>query len=247
MAGHSKWKNIRLRKGKQDAIRGKLFTKLSREIIVAAKSGGGDPATNARLRLAIEKAKESSVPKENIDRAVARGSGDTEGDNYEELVYEGKGPGGVAVMVEVYSENRNRTVAELRHAFSKNGGALGENGSVAWQFKHCGQIVVDAAGNDEDAVTLAALDAGADDVVADDDAMTIYTPVEKLHACNEALNAAGVATSEVGLTRFATNMADLAKEDLKKVMKLVDALDDLDDVKETFVNVELTEDLFEDE
>ena len=247
MAGHSKWKNIRLRKGKQDAIRGKLFTKLSREIIVAAKSGGGDPATNARLRLAIEKAKESSVPKENIDRAVARGSGDTEGENYEELVYEGKGPGGVAVMVEVYSENRNRTVAELRHAFSKKGGALGENGSVAWQFRHCGQIVVEEPGDDEDSLTLAALDAGADDVLAEDGALTIYTPVEKLHACNEALVAAGVVTSDVGLTRVATTVAELSEDDLKKVMKLVDALDDLDDVKETFVNVELTEDLFEED
>jgi YebC/PmpR family DNA-binding regulatory protein len=137
MAGHSKWKNIRIRKGKQDAIRGKLFTKLSREIIVAAKMGGADPETNVRLRLAIAKAKESSVPRDNIERALAKGAGNVEGENYEELCYEGVGPAGVAFMVEVYSENKNRTVSELRHAFNKHGGGLTENGSVAWQFKSC--------------------------------------------------------------------------------------------------------------
>ncbi|MES1227241.1 MAG: YebC/PmpR family DNA-binding transcriptional regulator [Armatimonadota bacterium] len=245
MAGHSKWKNIRIRKGKQDAVRGKLFTKLSREIIVAAKAGGGDPSTNARLRVAIDKAKENSLPKDNIDRAIARGSGDSEGDNYEEITYEGKGPGGVAVMVEVYSENRNRTVAELRHAFVKNGGTLGENGSVSWQFKHCGQILVDEEATDEETVTMAALDGGADDVQHEEGVFTIYTPVEKLHACNEALTAAGIKTSEVTLTRIPTNLADLDKDALLKVIKLVDVLDELDDVKETYVNVEIPEELYD--
>ena len=247
MAGHSKWKNIRLRKGKQDAIRGKMFTKMSREIIVAAKLGGGDPATNARLRLAIEKAKENSIPKENIERAVSRGSGNSDGESYEELVYEGKGPGGVAVMVEVYSENRNRTVGELRHTFTKNGGALGENGSVGWQFKYCGQIVVPVTAIDEESLTLAAIDAGADDILLDEESFTIYTPIDKLHACNDALNGAGIKTSEVGLTRVATNVVDVDRDDLLKVIKLIDALDELDDVKETYINVDIPDDLYQEE
>jgi YebC/PmpR family DNA-binding regulatory protein len=247
MAGHSKWKNIRIRKGKQDAIRGKLFTKLGREIIVAAKMGGGDPATNARLRVAIEKAKESSVPKDNIDRAIAKGSGDLEGENYEELVYEGKAPGGVGVMVEVYSENRNRTVPELRHAFSKNGGLLGENGSVAWQFKHCGNITIDKNQGDEEMITLTAIEGGAEDVIDDGDVFTIITPISELHACNDALIAAGFKTNDPALVYMPTNKVELDREELKKVVKLVDALDDLDDVKETYINVDIPDDLFDED
>lgn len=247
MAGHSKWKNIRIRKGKQDAIRGKIFTKLGREIIVATKMGGADPATNARLRVAIDKAKENSVPKENIDRAIAKGSGGLEGENYEELLYEGKGPGGVGVLVEVYSENRNRTVGELRHAFVKNGGALGENGSVSWQFKHCGNISVSKDIADEETVTMTAIDGGADDVVDEGDGFTVITPIANLHACNDALNSAGIKTTDQSLVYMPTNMAELDREDLKKVVKLIDALDDLDDVKETYINVVIPEDLFDDE
>lgn len=247
MAGHSKWKNIRIRKGKQDAIRGKLFTKLAREIIVAAKMGGGDPATNARLRVAIDKAKEASVPKDNIDRAIAKGTGDLEGENYEELVYEGKAPGGVGVMVEVYSENRNRTVPELRHAFSKNGGALGENGSVSWQFKHCGNISVAKDQGDEESITLAAIEGGAEDVIDDGETFTVVTSVAELHACNDFLTASGIKTGEVGLVYMPTNKVDLEKEDLLKVVKLLDALEDLDDVKETYINVDIPDDLFDEE
>jgi YebC/PmpR family DNA-binding regulatory protein len=248
MAGHSKWKNIRLRKGKQDALRGKLFTKLAREIIVAAKMGGPDPAGNARLRLAIEKAKESSVPKENIDRAVAKGGGGGEGTDYEEIVYEGVGPGGAAFMVEVYSDNRNRTVGELRHAFTKHGGNLAENGAVAWQFKHCGQIVVNRTDVDEETLTLAALDAGADDVLTDDpDVYTVYTPVAGLHACNDALNAAGIPTHDVGLTRVPTNWAKIEAGDVDKVLRLYDAIEELDDVRETYVNVEFPDDMVGDD
>lgn len=248
MAGHSKWKNIRIRKGKQDAIRGKLFTKLSREIIVAAKSGGGDPDTNARLRVAIDKAKENSLPKDNIERAIAKGSGDVEGENYEEIVYEGKGPGGVAFVVEVYSENRNRTVGELRHAFTKNGGALGENGSVMWQFKYCGQITVSKDITDEETLTLTALDAGAEDVRDDGESFTVLTAVADLHACNDGLNKAGIKTEDVGLTYMATNMASIDDDDtLRKVVKLIDAIDDLDDVKETYVNVDIPESIFDEE
>lgn len=246
MAGHSKWKNIRIRKGKQDAIRGNLFTKLSREIIVAAKLGGGDPAMNPRLRIAVAKARENSMPIENIKRSIQRGTGEIEGANYEEVTYEGYGPGGAAIIVECYTENRNRTVPEVRHAFSKHGGNMAENGSVSWQFKHCGQIVIPAEGKDEDELTLAALDAGADDVVKEDDNFIVYTSVENLHSTNAALEKAGYAASDVGLTYVATNKVELKKEDVPKLMRLLDALDDLDDVQNTYVNVDIEDDMLED-
>lgn len=245
MAGHSKWKNIRIRKGKQDALRGKLFTKLSREIIMAAKNGGGDPATNSRLRVAIEKAKAESLPKDNIDRAIKRGTGEIAGADYEEITYEGYGAGGSAVMVEVYTENRNRTVADLRHAFSKCGGNLSENGSVGWQFKHVGQIFLPKEGLSEDDLTLAALDAGAEDVASDDENFIIETKIENLHSTNDALVKAGYATADVGLARIATNMANPEPDDIRKVVKLLDMLEELDDVKETYVNVEIADEYFE--
>lgn len=247
MAGHSKWKNIRIRKGKQDAIRGKIFTKLSREIIVAAKMGGGDIAMNPRLRVAVEKARENSVPVENIKRSIARGTGEIEGASYEEITYEGYGPGGAAIILECYSENRNRTVAEVRHAFSKAGGNMAENGSVAWQFKHCGQISVTAEGHDEDEFTLLALDAGAEDVVVEDGSFVAYTAIEDLHKVNEALERAGIKAGEVGLTYVATNKTDLSDDDVPKLLKLLDALDDLDDVQETYVNVDITEDMLQED
>jgi YebC/PmpR family DNA-binding regulatory protein len=245
MAGHSKWKNIRIRKGKQDAIRGKVFTKLSREIIVAAKMGGGDPAMNPRLRVAVEKARENSVPADNIKRSIARGTGEIEGADYEELTYEGYGPGGAAIMLECYTENKNRTVAEIRHAFTKNGGNLAENGSVAWQFKHLGEITIENPGLDEDEITMAALEAGADDVSKDEEGYTIYTAIEDLHRVNDALNKAGYKTNEVGLTYIATNKTDLSHDDSIKLLKLLDALDDLDDVQETYMNVDISEDVLQ--
>lgn len=249
MAGHSKWKNIRIRKGKQDAARGKVFTKLAREIIVAAKMGGGDPETNVRLRVAIEKAKENSVPKENIERAIARGSGLLEGENYEELVYEGVGPGGVAFMVEVYSENRNRTVSDLRHAFTKHGGSLGENGSVAWKFKSCGQITVPLENVDEEELTLAALDGGADDVRMDEEEglYVIETPVVALHKCRTTLEKAGFPVQEGELARIPTDLATPKDEDWPKIIRLWEALEDLDDVKETFMNVEIPEEMLQED
>ncbi len=247
MAGHSKWKNIRIRKGKQDAIRGKLFTKLGREIIIAAKSGGGDPSTNSRLRVAIEKAKSESLPRENIDRAIKRGTGELEGANFEELVYEGYGPGGSALMVEVFTENKNRTVADLRHAFTKCDGNLSENGSVGWQFKHVGQITLKKDKIDEDELTLAALDAGADDVQSDDEFYYVETAIENLHSTNDALIKLGYVGEEVELARIATNWATPAPEEIPKLLKLLDMLEDLDDVKETFVNVEISEDMMLDE
>lgn len=241
MAGHSKWKNIRIRKGKQDAIRGKAFTKISREIIVAAKMGGGDPAMNPRLRVAVEKARENSMPVDNIKRSIARGTGEIEGADYEELVYEGYGPGGAALILECYTENKNRTVAEVRHAFSKNGGNLAESGSVAWQFKHVGQIVIDRGSLDEDEFTLQALDAGAEDVVVEEETFTVYTAMEDLHKVNDVLDKAGIKATEVGLNYMPTNKADLSQEDQIKLLKLLDALDDLDDVQETYVNVDISE------
>jgi len=245
MAGHSKWKNIRIRKGKQDAVRGKVFTKLSREIIVAAKAGGGDPGTNARLRLAISKAREASVPADNIKRSIQRGTGEIEGIDYEEVTYEGYGPGGSAIMLECYTENRNRTVADIRHAFSKVGGNLAENGSVSWQFKHVGEITVPRNGKDEDEFTLMAIDAGADDVEADEEEFTIYTSIENLHTTNEALDKMGIKTSESSLVYVATNKTELAPDDVPKLLRLLDLLEDLDDVQETYVNVDITEDMLQ--
>ncbi len=240
MAGHSKWKNIRIRKGKQDAIRGNLFTKLSREIIVAAKMGGGDPNMNARLRVAMEKAREASVPVENIKRAIGRGTGEIEGADFEELTYEGYGPGGSAIMIEVYTENRNRTVAELRSAFTKNGGNFAENGSVGWQFKYVGHISVDPGSMDPDELTMLALDAGAQDVLFDEGEVTVETAMEDLHRVNDALVAAAVKSKDAVLTYVPTNMTEISEEDVVKLFKLLDKLDDLDDVKETHVNVDLS-------
>ncbi len=245
MAGHSKWKNIRIRKGKQDAIRGQLFTKISREIIVAAKEGGGDPGMNPRLRVAVEKAREASMPVENIKRAIDRGTGAIEGASYEEIVYEGYGPGGSAVIVECYSENRNRTVSEVRHAFSKSGGNLAENGSVSWQFKHVGQIVVDREGVDEDQFTLDALEAGAEDVISDEDGFTAVTAIPDLHRASQHLEKAGYKATDIGLTYLATNKTELTPEDQPKLMRLLEVLEDLDDVQETYVNVDITEDMLQ--
>jgi YebC/PmpR family DNA-binding regulatory protein len=245
MAGHSKWKNIRIRKGKQDAIRGNLFTRLSREIIVAAKMGGGDVGMNPRLRIAVQKAREASMPVDNIKRSIQRGTGEIEGASYEEVVYEGYGPGGSAIMLECYTENRNRTVAEVRHAFSKAGGNLAENGSVSWQFKHLGQIVFSKEGRDEDEITLLALEAGAEDVVVEEDGFVIYTAVEDLHKANDVIEKAGITASEVGLTYIPTNKAELKDDDFPKLLKLLDTLDELDDVQESYVNVDIPEELLQ--
>jgi len=242
MAGHSKWKNIRLRKGKQDAIRGKLFTKLSREIIVAARMGGGDVGMNARLRVAVDKARENSVPVENIKRAIDRGTGAIEGAAYEEIIYEGYGPSGSAIIMKCYSENRNRTVADVRNAFNKNGGSMAENGSVSWQFRHLGQIQIAIEGRDEDDLTLQVLDAGANDVDSDGETLTVYTAIEDLHRTNAALLAAGFKTEEVSITFVPDNKVELSPDDEQKLLKLLDALDDLDDVQETYMNVEFSED-----
>ena len=195
---------------------------------------------NVRLRLAIERAKAESLPKENIERAIKRGTGEIEGENFEEITYEGVGPGGVGIMIDVFSENRNRTVADLRHTLTRNNGSLTESGSVAWQFKAVGQILVPREGVDEDTLTLAALDAGADDVLTDDEQyFVVHTQIDSLHKCAAALQAQGVTIEEVELTRAATNMAELTDAELKSLVRLLEALEDLDDVKETQINVDI--------
>jgi YebC/PmpR family DNA-binding regulatory protein len=239
MAGHSKWANIRIRKGKQDALRGNLFTKLSREIIVAAKTGGADPEGNARLRAAIAKAKLSRMPNDTISKAIEKATGGGEGTQLDEVTYEGYGPGGAAIIVKCLTDNKNRTVPELRHAFGKEGGNLAENGSVAWQFKQTGEIAIPASGIDEEAVTLSALDAGADDVQKVDDYYTIFTPPDAFHKVRDALEIAGFTIEHADLVMSPTNKVALSDSDSEKLMKLLERLDDLDDVQDTYFNADL--------
>ena len=234
MAGHSKWANIQHRKGRQDAKRGKVFTKLIKEITVAAKMGGGDPGANPRLRLAMEKAKAQSLPKDNIDNAIKRGTGQLEGVSYEEIRYEGYGIGGAAVMVDCLTDNKTRTVADVRHAFSKNGGNMGTEGSVAFQFKHCGQFVF-APGTSENKVMEAALEAGAEDVMTNEDGSVevICAPAD-FHAVKAGLEQAGLKAEIADVTLKPLNETELAGEDAARMQKLLDALDALDDVQEVY-------------
>lgn len=243
MAGHSKWANIKHRKASQDAKRGKLWTKIIREVTVAARLGGGEPADNPRLRAAIDKALGANMPRDTIDRAVARGAGDGDDSNVEELTYEGYGPGGVAVLVEVMTDNRNRTVAEVRHAFSKYGGNLGTDGSVAYLFNKQGMINF-APGVDEDQVMEVALEAGAEDMDTEDDgALAIYTPWEVLGKVVDALTEQGLTpdNAEVGMFPSTTSVCDA--DAAETVMKLVDVLEDLDDVQNVYSNAEFPEGL----
>ena len=245
MAGHSKWANIRHRKGAQDAKRGKLFTKLIREITVSAKMGGADPSANPRLRSAIDAALSNNMPKDTIERAIKRGAGAGEGENYEEIRYEGYGPSGVAVMVECLTDNRNRTVSEVRHAFTKSGGNLGTDGSVAYLFNKVG-ILSYPPGSDEDAIMEAALEAGADDVVVNDDgSIDVLTPWEEMLNVKEAMIAAGQAAENAEVTMQASTSVDLELEDAQKVMRLVDMLEDLDDVQKVYSNAEFSAEVME--
>src|SRR5690554_6913691 len=231
MAGHSKWANIRFRKGAQDAKRGKIFTKLIREITIAARSGGGDPAANPRLRLAIDKAKAQSMPKDNMERAIKRGTGELEGASYEEVRYEGYGPGGVAVMVDCLTDNRNRTVADVRHAFSKYGGNLGADGSVAYLFSQVGQLSY-APGSDEERVMEAAIEAGASDVVTDDDgSIEVLTAPEDYEHVHEAMKAAGLEPANAEVTMRASTKVRVEGGQAETLLKLLDVLDELDDVQ----------------
>ena len=241
MAGHSKWANIQHRKGRQDAKRGKVFTKLIKEITVAARMGGGDINFNPRLRMAIDKAKEENMPADNIDRAVKRGTGELEGVNYEEIRYEGYGIGGAAVMVDCLTDNKTRTVADVRHAFSKNGGNLGTDGSVAFLFRHCGTLVF-APGTSEDRVMEAALDAGADDVISNDDgSIEVITAPNDFTAVKEGLEKAGLKPEMAEVTMKASTETALTGDDAVKMQKLLDALDDLDDVQEVYTSAVIEE------
>ncbi len=238
MAGHSKWANIRRHKGAQDAKRGKIFTRLIREVTVAARIGGGDPGHNPRLRTAIDKALAQNMPKDNIERAIKRGTGELEGAQYEEIRYEGYAPGGVAVLVECTTDNRTRTVGEVRHAFAKHGGNLGTDGSVAYLFKKLG-VLSYAPGSSEDKIMEAALEAGADDVVTDDDgAIEVLTAPESFDAVNVAMTKAGLAPQHAEIAQRADVDVRLDGEDAEKVMKLLEVLEDLDDVQNVYTNAD---------
>ena len=239
MAGHSKWANIQHRKGRQDEKRGKIWTRLIREIIVAARNGGGDPAANPRLRLAIDKAKAANMPADNIKRNIDKATGNLDGVTYEEIRYEGYGIGGAAIMIDTMTDNRVRTVAEVRHAFSKYGGNMGTEGSVAFQFKHVGQLVF-APGTDEDKVMEVALEAGAEDVITDDEgAIEVLTAPGDFEAVKNALEAAGLTAEVAEVTMRPENTIALEGDDAARMQKLLDIIEDLDDVQDVFHNAEL--------
>ncbi len=240
MAGHSKWANIQHRKSAQDAKRGKIFTKVIREITVAARTGGGDPAANPRLRLAIDKALSVNMPKDNIERAIRKATGELEGVSYEEIRFEGYAPGGVAVIVETMTDNRNRTVADVRHAFSKFGGNLGTDGSVAFMFRKLG-VLSYAPGADEDRVTEAAIEAGADDIVVhpDDGSIEVLCAPEHFEAVKQAMVAAGLPPDEAEVTMRADNDIAVSGETAQQVARLLDWLEDMDDVQNVYSNAEL--------
>ena len=234
MAGHSKWANIQHRKGKQDAKRGKIFTRLIKEITVAARMGGGDPGANPRLRLAVDKAYENNMPKDNVERAIKRGTGDLEGVNYEEIRYEGYGIAGAAVIVDCMTDNKTRTVADVRHAFTKFGGNLGTDGSVVFLFKHCGQLVF-APGTSEDKLMEAALDAGAEDVISNDDgSLEVITAWNDFSRVKAALEKAGLKPELADVTMKPVTEAELKGDDAVKMQKLLDALEAVDDVQEVY-------------
>lgn len=243
MSGHSKWSTIKRQKGANDAKRGAMFTKVAREVAVAARAGGGDPDANYRLRLAIEKARSINMPAENIKRAIEKATGGGEGEQYEEVVYEGYGPGGVAVLVEAATDNRNRTAAEVRSIFSKTGGQLAGSGAVAWQFEPRGLITVSRDGTDADEVALAAIDAGAVDVDTDADPIEIYTEPADLEHVRKALEAAGVNVEDAESAMLAKQTVALDTEHVRKAMRLVELLEELDDVQRVTANVDIPEEL----
>lgn len=241
MAGHSKWANIQHRKGRQDEKRGKIWTRIIREITVAARAGGPDLSANPRLRLAVDKAKAANMPADRVKYNIDKASGALEGIQYEEIRYEGYGIGGAAIIVDTMTDNRVRTVAEVRHAFSKHGGNLGTEGSVAFQFKHCGQLIF-APGSSEDQIMEIALEAGADDVITDDEgAVEVLTSPTEFEAVRNALEAAGLTPELAEVTMRADNQIELSGDDAARMQKLLDAIEDLDDVQNVFHNAEINE------
>jgi len=239
VAGHSKWANIQHRKGRQDEKRGKIWTRIIREITVAARAGGGDLGTNPRLRLAVDRAKAANMPADRVKYNIDKATGSVEGITYEEIRYEGYGIGGAAIIVDTMTDNKVRTVAEVRHAFAKFGGNMGTEGSVAFQFKHCGQIIF-APGTSEDKVMEVALESGAEDVISDDDgAIEVITPVADFEAVKNALEAAGLTPDAAEVTMRAENPIELTGDEAARMQKLLDAIEDLDDVQEVYHNAEL--------
>lgn len=240
MSGHSKWSTIKHKKAAKDAKRGKLFSKLIKEITVAAKIGGGDINANPRLRTAVNTAKSNSVPNDNIDRAIKKGTGEIEGVQYEEIQYEGYGPGGAAVLVQAMTDNRNRTVSEIRHLFSKFGGNMGESGCVAWMFQKKGLIAVEKSAADEDRLMEVALEAGADDIAEQDGIFQVSTAPEQFDAVKEAIEGAGIATASAEVTMVPSNVVDLSGASAERTLKLLDELEDHDDVQDVACNFDIS-------
>ncbi|BBO83063.1 putative transcriptional regulatory protein [Desulfosarcina ovata subsp. sediminis] len=243
MSGHNKWSSIKHRKGAQDAKRGKIFTKLIKEITVAARTGGGDIEANPRLRTAVAAAKAENMPKDNIERAIKKGTGELEGVSYEESSYEGYGPGGTAILVESLTDNKNRAVAEIRHIFNKYGGNMGENGCVAWMFDKKGYFNVDKADADEEKLMEVALDAGAEDVREDDDCFEVITAPEDFDAVQAALDSAGITYSDEEVTMLPQNMSPLSGNEAERMLKLLDAMEDCDDVQKVYTNADIPDDM----
>jgi YebC/PmpR family DNA-binding regulatory protein len=241
MSGHSKWSTIKRKKGAADAKRGKIFTKLIREISTAARIGGGDPDANPRLRLVVEKAKTANMPKDNITRAIQKGVGGGEGESYDEIVYEGYGPGGTAILIETLTDNKNRTVSDVRHALSKAGGNLGSSGCVAYLFEKKGLISFERSGVDEDALMEAALEAGADDVLESGDAIDVSTGVGDFESVKQGLEAAGFAVSAAEITMEPSTTVELSGNDAEQMLRLADALEDLDDIQNFYANFDISD------
>ena len=242
MSGHSKWATIRRKKAVIDAKRGKMFTKLIKELTIAAREGGGDPAANPRLRLAVDNAKAANMPADNIERAIKKATGELEGVTFHELTYEGYGPGGIAILVEVATDNKNRTVAEVRHIFSKNGGSLGESGSVAWMFERKGVVSLPQQGKSEEDILGIVLDEGAEDLSSQDEYFEIQTPVESFESVRKALLNKNLQIENASLQWIAKNNIAVTGEDAEKVMRLIEGLEDIDDVQNVYSNADFDED-----
>ena len=248
MSGHSKWANIKHKKGKQDAVKGKVFTKIGRELIVAAKMGGGNPDANFRLKIAIQKAKSANMPNENIQRAIQRGAGGQDNNVYEELTYEGYGPGGAAIMADVLTDNRNRTAGEIRHIFSKNGGNMGETGCVNWMFKKKGLLTVSKEGLkiNEDELILLALDKGAEDITSEEESYEIYTAPDDFQAVKEALEKEGLNFEDAEITMIPENSVEVNDEEqAKRLLRLMEYLEEHEDVQESYTNFDIPEEILD--
>lgn len=243
MAGHSKWANIKHKKEKEDARRGRLFTKLARQITVAAREGGGDPESNFRLRVAIENARAANMPNENIERAIKRGTGELEGGNFEEIVYEGYGPGGVAILLEAMTDNRNRTAGEVRHLFGKYGGNLGESGCVNWMFSSRAVLTVARDDHEEDDIALAAIEAGAEDVTSEEDHIRVEARPEDLRKLQEELQGQGYRILSAGIEQVPSSTVQVEAEHAKRLLDLLNALEDLDDVQQVYTNADFSDEV----